>query len=378
MNDAWKQYDGQAAPPEEGMPPAPGRVFLELTSRCNMSCRFCPSPVLERPRQDMPRELVEKALKEIAGTGIPLTFHVMGEPLLNRHFLDYARLCDGYDIPYWLVTNGALFNKDTLDALFGLKKLLNLEISFHTPDPESFRLRGAVLSFEAYLERIRMAIFSAKRYEAEKGLSLDIMYDLHLGGVWRGFSLDGWRAFVETALGWKKELEALYPDARECYPRFFTGKKRVFQRNGVTWWRDVEDMPKTLFAELPPDAMWLGWELFPKVFVNIKKFFFFGKTDAYLNHALGGRVFEVRPADNFSCSWSGDLAVLSNGAITFCCMDYEGELSCGNIRNMTLAEAAASARRREVMRHPAHFAFCRRCRGELILPPCTESGRPPA
>ena len=50
---------------EADVPAVPRRIFLELTSRCTMNCRFCPSPVLQRPHQDMPRELVEKVLTEL-------------------------------------------------------------------------------------------------------------------------------------------------------------------------------------------------------------------------------------------------------------------------------------------------------------------------
>ena len=65
------------------------KLGLELTSKCNLRCGMCPLPVLRRPYEDMPWELVEKSEREIHGLGLKLKWlHEMGEPLL------YARIDD--------------------------------------------------------------------------------------------------------------------------------------------------------------------------------------------------------------------------------------------------------------------------------------------
>lgn len=345
-------------------------IFIELTSRCNMECKFCPYPVLKRKKQDMPHEYVLKILEEVKGMNNDVTFHVLGEPLLNKRFFEYASLCDDYGISYWLVTNGLTLTPDVSDRLFSLKNLKNLEISFHTMTEKDFALRCCRISFKNYMQKIHDTIFSQKRYDSDVKINIDVMYDLHLfeGNIWNSFSLKKWQSFTSLMLDWGKMLNEQHPDARTRWPRFFESKKKVFHREDHYLFRQFSDIPATLFEALPPHITWIRWEVFPNVFVSLKKFFFFTKNDAYLQHALGTNTHAVvTPASNFSCSWPCHLAILSNGDITFCCLDYEGELACGNIQHMTLAEAAQSRIRRQVMSRPDTFALCRQCKGEMHL-----------
>ncbi len=345
-------------------------IFVEITSRCDMSCKFCPYPVLKRKKQDMPHDYVIKILNEIQNKNKDITFHVLGEPLLNKNFFKYAKLCDEKNINYWLVTNGLHLSDDNLNRIFTLKNLKNIEISFHTFTDESFKLRGCKISFEDYLDRIKSTVFSSERYESNINLNIDIMYDSHLfqGRIWKNFSLEGWKLFSSQILEWSMELRKKYPEAHIRWPKFFFGKKKIFHRDDHFIYRQFNDIPSMLFEELPPHITWIRWEIFPNIFITLKKFFFFTKNDAYLRHTLDTRVqASVCPATDFSCSWPCHLVILSNGDITFCCLDYEGELSCGNIANMTLAEAAQSQIRRLAMTKPDSFSLCRQCKGELLL-----------
>lgn len=345
-----------------------GNVFMEITSRCNMDCKFCPYHVLKREKQDMPRELVLKVINELRGGKNNLTFHVLGEPLLNRNFFEYAGLCDKYGIKYWLVCNGLLLTPQINDKLFSLKNLTNLEISFHTFTDRAFGLRGCAMPFDKYLDKIKSAIFSSKRYENDIQINMDIMYDLDMAaGAWSNFNMDDWSEFSRVLLAWKKELEEKFPGAAQKHEKFYNGRKKIFQRGDSYHYRQFEDIPKNLFRDLPPHINWIRWEIFPNVFVTIKKFFFFTKNAPYLQNALD-RKTEVIPANGFKCSLTRDIAVLSNGQITFCCLDYEGELSCGNIRDMSLAEAAISKRCIDARTNPDKFRICRLCKGEIKLP----------
>lgn len=371
MEYAWSQEDMAAPEP----PIWPKKIFVEITSHCNMACRFCPSPMLDRRRRDIDPDIMRKILKELKGKDILLAFHVLGEPLLNKSFFEYARLCDNYGIKYWLVSNGLLFTEENVRKIFSLENLQNLEVSFHTCDAASWTLRGCAKSFEDYLRKIRLPIFSPERYEREIPLNIDVMYDLHLGQWgWNAFDKSAWRGFAATLLEWREELMRKFPDVQERYSRFFNGKKKKFQRDNLVWWRNFEDIPENLFQDFPASQMWLAWEFFPKIFVTFKKFFFFGKDEKYIRHALGKEHgFEIRPAKNFSCSWNQDLAILSDGTITFCCLDYEGKLACGNIADMSLEEACASAIRQKLLQSPEAFNFCRDCRGHLERKPKAEN-----
>ena len=343
-------------------------IFIELTSKCNMECKFCPYPVLKRKKQDMPHEYVLKILEEVKDKNKDVTFHVLGEPLLNKRFFEYARLCDEKGINYWLVTNGLALTPEVSDRLFSLKNLKNLEISFHTMTEKDFELRCCRMPFKGYMRKIYDTIFSQKRYDSDVKVNIDVMYDSHLfgGKIWNSFSLKKWETFSSLMLEWSKALNEQHPEARTRWPRFFENKKKIFHREDHYVFRQFSDIPATLFEALPPHITWIRWEIFPNVFVALKKFFFFTKNDAYLRHALDTTPF-VTPAAHFSCSWPCHLAILSNGDITFCCLDYEGELACGNIQHMTLEEAVQSRIRHLVMSKPDSFTLCRQCKGEIHM-----------
>ena len=98
------------------------KVGLELTSKCNLRCGMCPLPVLRRPYEDMPWELVEKAATEIHGLGLKLKWlHEMGEPLLYARIGDAIRLFPEAS----LSTNGLLLTEEVGDKLLsaGLRRL---------------------------------------------------------------------------------------------------------------------------------------------------------------------------------------------------------------------------------------------------------------
>lgn len=364
MEYTWEKNEKSLEAPS----PWPERVFIELTTRCNMACKFCPSPVLKRARQDIDPEIVKKVLRELKEKNSLVTFHLMGEPLLNKNFFEYAALCDEYGIKYWLVSNGLLFTEEIVEKLFSLENLQNLEVSFHTCHPDAWPLRGVKTSFEEYLKRVGIAVFSTQRYIRNIPLNIDIMYDAHLGNLgWKAFSKERWQQFAIIAQKWRGELIQKFPDMQDIYPRFFNGKKKKFQKGSLVWWRNLEDMPENFFEDMSPEKMWFAWEIFPQIFITFKKFFFFGKDQDYINHALGtDQKISIEPAINFRCDWNRDLAILADGTITFCCMDYEGKLGCGNINKMSLEEACASRHRKTLLEKPSDFEFCRNCMGNLI------------
>ena len=102
--------------------PSRTKVGLELTSKCNLRCGMCPLPVLRRPYEDMPWELVEKAATEIHGLGLKLKWlHEMGEPLLYARIGDAIRLFPEAS----LSTNGLLLTEEVGEKLLsaGLRRL---------------------------------------------------------------------------------------------------------------------------------------------------------------------------------------------------------------------------------------------------------------
>jgi MoaA/NifB/PqqE/SkfB family radical SAM enzyme len=64
-------------------------LALEITSRCNRSCKFCPVAYNERPDERMEWSLVEKALAELGRLKYRgrVEFYIYNEPMRDREYL---------------------------------------------------------------------------------------------------------------------------------------------------------------------------------------------------------------------------------------------------------------------------------------------------
>ena len=84
----------------------PRHVFLETTSRCNLSCSYCPRP---RVSHDLPYELFEKIVDEASLYGHrSFSLHLFGEPLLYPRIIDCIRTLKIRGHSIILTTNGTM------------------------------------------------------------------------------------------------------------------------------------------------------------------------------------------------------------------------------------------------------------------------------
>lgn len=96
--------------------PIPNIVSIELTSRCNSACVFCPKTYFPEIKGDMETEFAISLINECDFAG---TFHLQyfGEPLLHPDFLEIARYAKSKGKKIVFYTNGALMNAETTRAL---------------------------------------------------------------------------------------------------------------------------------------------------------------------------------------------------------------------------------------------------------------------
>lgn len=90
----------------------PTRVELELTERCNLSCKFCynsQKPIDSSYVMEILQRLVEEGVPEIVLTG--------GEPVLHPQFSDILYRCSTMFQKTMLQTNGTLINDDVANLL---------------------------------------------------------------------------------------------------------------------------------------------------------------------------------------------------------------------------------------------------------------------
>lgn len=115
------------------------RAYIEITNACNLRCSFCPSPELSGQRTWMKLPLFEKTLDQLNGLVKEVYFHVLGEPLLHPLLNDFLKACASREMRVNLTTNGVLI-KDRASTLQASTALRQINFSLHAlqeiPDPQ--------------------------------------------------------------------------------------------------------------------------------------------------------------------------------------------------------------------------------------------------
>lgn len=137
----------------------PGRVTVELSDRCNLTCPMCPRS-FHAGEGLMAWPLYEKVADEIAGhPGTAMVPFFRGESMMHPRFLDAMRLAKDRGIaPVQLVTNATLLTPEASRALIGLR-IDFVSLSLDAVSPEAFerQRRGArhaevMANVEAFLK----------------------------------------------------------------------------------------------------------------------------------------------------------------------------------------------------------------------------------
>ena len=118
------------------------RLYLEITTCCNLSCSFCPGT--KRPAAFLSPEQFRYLAQKLRPYGQYLYLHVMGEPLLHPQLPQLLDICRELDFRANLTTNGTLLPKKQAQLL-AAPALRKVSISLH-----SFEANAAG-DFSAYL-----------------------------------------------------------------------------------------------------------------------------------------------------------------------------------------------------------------------------------
>lgn len=134
---------------------------IEMTSRCNLRCRYCPSPHLGRPKIDMTEEHYLKALAwakvfVARGTQTELNVCGIGESTMHPEFVRFlalAREVVGDQTMLTFTTNGLLITDELAREIAPLRPVVF--VSLHRP------------------EKAGPAVEILKRYGLVRGVSAD-------------------------------------------------------------------------------------------------------------------------------------------------------------------------------------------------------------
>jgi hypothetical protein len=113
---------------------------IELSSRCNLACVYCPHPKMKRAKEDMRWSVFERALEHVRyycdqNSQGELALTGLGEALLYDRFVDAvlcARDAIGASRLLTFSTNGILLDEKTLDAIRPADPIVF--VSLHRPE----------------------------------------------------------------------------------------------------------------------------------------------------------------------------------------------------------------------------------------------------
>lgn len=130
--------------------PSPISVFqVEVTSRCQLKCTFCPNNVLGNKwhRGDMPWPLYRDSLLPHFSGADWVYLQGWGEPLLHPHLWDMFRLAKEKANQVGFTTNGMLLNPENARRLIDLQgDLIDISFSGNTATTHEALRRGSSFS----------------------------------------------------------------------------------------------------------------------------------------------------------------------------------------------------------------------------------------
>lgn len=317
------------------------RIHMELTNVCNLNCAFCPKSVMTRPYGTMDLGLAKRTLSEIAAHGLceKVTFHVMGEPTLHPHFFQILEHAAAEGVKVGLTTNGTTLGGEIGKRLLEYE-LHQMDISLQTPDEASFSLRkSGSLTFQTYLDHVSTFFVGYHTRHPSSIFKFRIM-----NTTFKKPEMEARTGPIRVICSAKELRDTVRAYTNRLYG--LLGKPLPGERSleaGINSlvpykWNVIEILPNIFFETYVLD----GW----------------------------GHAFE----DDVRDAWSGccfgmrdHFAILYNGDVVLCCMDYDGHTRMGNLVDSSLKEILSCPELKQIVegfeRYRLVHPYCRRCQG---------------
>ena len=137
-------------------------IQVEVTSRCNAACIYCPQPLLHK-KQHMPFALFKRLLPYIGYTNL-VYLQGWGEPLLNPDLFAMIRACKTKGKHVGFTTNGMLLTDETIRRLIDLETdILSVSLAGTSPATHNRIRKGTDL------EKIICNLERLQQIRTEKG-----------------------------------------------------------------------------------------------------------------------------------------------------------------------------------------------------------------
>lgn len=143
-----------------GEPPvvrgSPAFLQIEPTILCNLECKFCINPFLDRAREALTLERFQRILDQVP-TVVKISLVGIGESTLNKNLFDLVREAKRRGIEIGTTSNGTILNEKILDG-FVHSGLDWLNFSLDGATKQTYERMRPGATFEKTLENIRQVV----------------------------------------------------------------------------------------------------------------------------------------------------------------------------------------------------------------------------
>ena len=135
------------------------KVYIELTSKCGLSCDFCPSA--SRTISTMELELFKKINQEVKAFTNDIAYHVVGDPLLVENIREYLDISHEVGLNVHITTAGYYLKSWHIEALnHPCIKQINFSLN-------SYRGNILPISLETYIANIAEFTLSFRKLNSK-------------------------------------------------------------------------------------------------------------------------------------------------------------------------------------------------------------------
>lgn len=92
----------------------PKILTVEPVNICQNDCVYCSINLMDRKTGVMSIETMEIIAKEASQYGASIRFGGFGEPLINKNFVEFIKICQQYNVRTTLFTNGKLLSENIM------------------------------------------------------------------------------------------------------------------------------------------------------------------------------------------------------------------------------------------------------------------------
>nr|WP_106781215.1 radical SAM/SPASM domain-containing protein [Lysinibacillus timonensis] len=278
------------------------KVYIEITSVCNLACSFCPPT--QRTKGIIKLDAFNRILDEIRPHTKYIYLHVKGEPLLHPRIDQLLDAAHEKGFKVNITTNGTLIKKNR-EKLLGKPALRQINFSLH-----SFDGHEGSENREKYLEDILEFVREARKQK--------ILISYRLWNLQRGHATD---------LANRRNRETLEILENE-YDLDFRIEERVEPGKGV--------------------------KIADNIYLNQDHEFRWPSLHAPADDGKG-----------FCHALKSHAAILVDGTVVPCCLDGEGVINLGNINEKSFSEIVEGERANQLVdgfsKRIAVEELCKKC-----------------